>query len=57
MQVDETTDQERGAHLLGPYADEVINLFALAIRYALTAEDLKTAMFAYPSGTSDLTAE
>ncbi len=43
-----------GAHLVGPYADEVINLFALAIRQGLTAEQLKTTMFAYPTGASDI---
>lgn len=43
-----------GAHLVGPHADEVINLFGLAIRHGLTAEDLKSTMFAYPTGASDL---
>jgi glutathione reductase (NADPH) len=35
-----------GAHLVGPHADEVINVFGLAIRHNLTADDLKTTMFA-----------
>ncbi|MGH7253623.1 MAG: hypothetical protein ACREIE_07475, partial [Nitrospiraceae bacterium] len=39
---------------LGPSADEMINLFALAIRRGLTAEDLKDALFAYPTHASDL---
>jgi glutathione reductase (NADPH) len=43
-----------GAHLAGPHADEVINLFGLAIRHNLTIRDLKTAMFAYPTGASDI---
>lgn len=43
-----------GAHLVGPHADEVINLFALAIRHELTATDLKRTMFAYPTGASDI---
>jgi glutathione reductase (NADPH) len=34
--------------------DEVINIFGLAIRHGLTATDLKTAMFAYPTGASDI---
>ncbi|MGH8284188.1 MAG: hypothetical protein ACRETT_00295, partial [Steroidobacteraceae bacterium] len=37
-----------------PHADEVINVFALAIRHGLTAESLKTTMFAYPTGASDV---
>jgi glutathione reductase (NADPH) len=43
-----------GAHLVGPHADEVINLFALAIRHDLTVDDLKSTIFAYPTGTSDI---
>jgi glutathione reductase (NADPH) len=52
--VDEESDRVLGAHLVGPHADEVINLFALAIRNGLTAENLKTTMFAYPTGASDI---
>jgi len=36
--VEEGTDRILGAHLLGPSADEVINIFALAIRRGLTAK-------------------
>jgi glutathione reductase (NADPH) len=43
-----------GAHLIGPHADEVINLFALAIRHDLTIDDLKSTMFGYPTGASDI---
>lgn len=43
-----------GAHLLGPHADELINLFALAIRSRLSAEDVKAAIFAYPTSASDV---
>jgi glutathione reductase (NADPH) len=52
--VEEGTDRILGSHLIGPHVDEVINVFALAIRKGLTAEDLKTTMFAYPTGTSDI---
>lgn len=50
----EDSDQILGAHLVGPHADEVINVFALAIRNGLTATQLKATMFAYPSGASDI---
>lgn len=43
-----------GAHLVGPHVNEVIHLFALAIRHDITAGDLKKAMFAYPTGGSDI---
>ena len=52
--VEEGTDRILGAHLIGPHVDEVINIFALSIRKGLTAEDLKTTMFAYPTGASDI---
>jgi glutathione reductase (NADPH) len=43
-----------GAHLLGPHAAEVINVFALAIRAEVTAKELKTLPWAYPTATSNL---
>jgi glutathione reductase (NADPH) len=52
--VEEDTDRILGAHLVGPHVDEVINLFALAIRHQLTATELKATMFAYPTGASDI---
>jgi glutathione reductase (NADPH) len=52
--VEEGTGRILGAHLVGPHVDEVINVFALAIRKGLTAEDLKTTMFADPTGASDI---
>lgn len=52
--VEQETGRILGAHLVGPHADEVINLFGLAIRHGLTADDLKSTMFAYPTGASDL---
>ena len=52
--VEEGTGRILGAHLVGPRADEVINVFGLAIRHGLTADDLKSTMFAYPTGASDV---
>jgi glutathione reductase (NADPH) len=52
--VEDDTGHIIGAHLVGPHADEVINVFALAIRHQLTADDLKTTMFAYPTAASDI---
>ena len=52
--VEEGTDRILGAHLVGPHVDEVINLFAIAIRNGLTSENLKSTMFAYPTGASDI---
>jgi glutathione reductase (NADPH) len=52
--IEEGTDRILGAHLVGPHAEEVINLFGVAIRHGLTAKDLNTTMFAYPTGASDI---
>jgi len=52
--VDPKTDRIVGAHLLGPHADEVINLFALAIRSGVPATDLKHLLYAYPTSGSDV---
>lgn len=52
--VEDGTGRILGAHLVGPHVDEVINLFGLAIRHGLTADDLKNTMFAYPTGASDI---
>ncbi len=52
--VEEDTGRILGAHLVGPHADEVINLFGLAIRHGVTADDIKSTMFAYPTGASDI---
>jgi len=52
--VENGTDHILGAHLVGPHVDEVINVFALAVRKGLKTEDLKSAIFAYPTGASDI---
>jgi len=52
--VEEETGRILGAHLVGPGADQAINIFGLAIRHGLTAHDLKATMFAYPTGASDI---
>ena len=52
--VERGTQRILGAHLLGPHADEVINIFALAIRSGLRASDLREALYAYPTSASDI---
>lgn len=43
-----------GAAVLGPHAEEQINVFSLAIRAGLTADVVSATLFAYPTGSSDL---
>jgi glutathione reductase (NADPH) len=52
--VEEDTDRILGAHLLGPEAEETINLLALAMRLGMRAADLKQVLFAYPTHASDV---
>ena len=52
--IEEETERILGAHLLGPHAEDTINLFALAIRSGLPATDLKQMIFAYPTHASDV---
>ena len=54
--MEEGSERILGAHLLGPHADEVINVFTLAVRHGLTADQLKDTMFAYPTGASDISS-
>ncbi|MCC7241510.1 MAG: NAD(P)/FAD-dependent oxidoreductase [Acidobacteria bacterium] len=51
--VEEGTGRLLGAHLLGPHADETINLFALAMRAGVTADRFKEMRWAYPTHASD----
>ncbi len=52
--VEEGSGRILGAHLVGPNVDDVINVFGLAIRHGLTADDLKNTIFGYPTGASDV---
>lgn len=52
--VEKGTDKILGAHLIGPGAEEQINLFAMAMAGGLTANSIKGLIFAYPSFASDI---
>lgn len=52
--VEETSERVLGAHVLGPHAAEVINLFAVAMRAGMPAADLKSILFGYPTSASDV---
>lgn len=43
-----------GAHLLGHNAEEMINIFAMAIKFGLTRTQLKSLLWAYPTHVSDI---
>ena len=53
--IEKDTDRILGAHILGPHAEEIINIFSLAIRLGLSAKDLKDPiLYAYPTNSSDV---
>jgi glutathione reductase (NADPH) len=52
--IEEGSQRILGAHLFGPHAEEVINIFAVAVRCGIRAEELKQVLFAYPTGASDV---
>ena len=53
--IEKDTDRILGAHILGPHAEEVINIFSLAIRLRLSAKDLKDPLlYTYPTNSSDV---
>jgi glutathione reductase (NADPH) len=43
-----------GAHILGHNSEEVINIFALAIRLGLSKEKIKDMLFSYPTNSYDV---
>ena len=43
-----------GAHIFGDRAEELINVFALAIREELTADQLRGTLYAYPTHGSNI---
>ena len=52
--VENGSGQIVGAHILGPDASELINMFGLAIRSGLRTTDLENFVSAYPSHGSDI---
>lgn len=52
--VEQDSGKILGAHLIGPGAEEQINLFAMAMGSGQTANQIKAMIFAYPSYASDI---
>ena len=52
--IEDKTDHILGAHLLGPEADELINVFTLAMQMNIPTEMLRQTIFAYPTHVSDV---
>ncbi len=52
--VDQNNDRIVGAHILGHHGDELIHLFAMAMRHGIPANDLKTSLYAFPTFAADM---
>jgi glutathione reductase (NADPH) len=52
--VDETTDRILGAHFVGHAGEELVNIFGLAMRFGITATQIKDTVYAYPTFSSDI---
>jgi glutathione reductase (NADPH) len=52
--VDQTTDRILGAHFVGHAGQELVNIFGLAMRFGITAGQIRENVFAYPTFSSDI---
>jgi glutathione reductase (NADPH) len=52
--VDQATDRILGAHFVGHAAQELINIFGMAIKFDITAGQIKDNVYAYPTFSSDI---
>ncbi len=43
-----------GAHLIGNHAEDLINIYSLAIEFGLTTEQLRTPIMAFPTASDDM---
>ena len=54
--IGEDTNEIIGAHLIGPEAEETINLFAMVMNAGLKANEIKRMIFSYPTLASDISS-
>lgn len=52
--VEKGTHKIIGAHLIGNHAEDLTNIFALAVELGLTTEQMKTPIYAFPTTTDDM---
>jgi glutathione reductase (NADPH) len=52
--IDENAQLLVGAHVLGEHAEELLNVFSLAIRAKVPISTLRDAFFGYPTASSDI---
>ena len=52
--VDQSSDRILGAHFVGHAGHELVNIFGLAIRFGITASQIRENIYAYPTFSSDI---
>ncbi len=52
--VDQASDRILGAHFVGHAGEELVNVFGLAMRFGITADQIKDYVYAYPTFSSDI---
>jgi glutathione reductase (NADPH) len=52
--VEKATDRILGAHFVGHAGQELVNVFALAMRFGITATQIRENVYAYPTFASDI---
>jgi len=52
--IDEDSETVLGAHIIGPNAEEIINLFSLFIKKEMVVSEIKQMIFAYPTLAADI---
>ena len=52
--VDEATDRILGAHIVGHAGEELIHVFAFAMRFGITASQINDAVYAFPTFSADI---
>src|SRR5205085_1082696 len=52
--VEKATDRILGAHFVGHAGQELVNIFGLAMRFGITAAQIRENVYAYPTFSSDI---
>ena len=54
MLIDKQTERIVGAHILGHAGEELIHIFALAMKHGITAGDIKDLVYGFSTFSADI---
>ena len=52
--VEEPSDRILGAHIVGHAGEELIHIFAFAMKFGITASDIRETVYAFPTFSADI---